>query len=69
VNFDETGTRVKCIRKESMIIPIEVMEIYKASPENRKLITIYEVICANGSEPPPPFIIIPSIKVIKAWII
>jgi hypothetical protein len=51
-----------------MIVLIEVMEMYKASPENRKSITICEVIRANGSEPPPPFIIVLSIKVMEAWI-
>jgi hypothetical protein len=68
VNFDKSGTWVKCVKRESMVVPIEVIEMYKASLENRKSVTVYEAIHANGSEPPPPFIIIPSIKIIEAWI-
>jgi hypothetical protein len=60
VNFDETGARVGCAGSEAMVVPIEVMELYKASPENRKSVTICEAIRADGSELPPPFIIVPS---------
>lgn len=64
VNFDETGTRIGCAGSEEVIVPIDVMELYKASPENRKFITICEAIRADGSEP-PPFIIVPGIKVME----
>ncbi|PMD17929.1 hypothetical protein NA56DRAFT_578193, partial [Hyaloscypha hepaticicola] len=68
VNFDETGLRIGCAGSEEMIVPTDIMEFYKASLENRKSITVCEAIRANGSEPPPPFVIVPGQKVIKAWI-
>jgi hypothetical protein len=49
-----------------VIILIKVIELYKASPENRKSIIIYKAIRADGSKPPLLFIIIPGKKVIKA---
>jgi hypothetical protein len=58
INFDETGARVKCARSKAMVILIEIMELYKASPKNRKSVTICKVIRADESEPLPPFIIV-----------
>jgi hypothetical protein len=52
-----------------MIVPIEVIELYKASLENRKSVMICEAIRANGNEPPFPYIIVPGEKVIKAWVV
>jgi hypothetical protein len=52
-----------------MIVPIEIIELYKASLENRKSVTIYKVIHANGSKPPPLYIIVPGEKVMEAWVI
>ncbi len=66
INFNKTGTRVRCTRSEEVIILIKVIELYKASPENRKSIIIYKAIRADGSKPPLLFIIIPGKKVIKA---
>ena len=68
VNFDETGARVGCAGSEDVIVPTEVMELYQASPENRKSVTICEAIRADGTEPPPPFIIVPGEKVMEAWV-
>jgi hypothetical protein len=48
-----------------VIVPIKVIELYKISPENHKSITIYKAIRANGSEPPPLYIIIPGKKIIE----
>ena len=69
VNFDETGTRIGYAGFKDVIVLIEVMELYKASLENRKSITIYETIHANKSKPPPLYIIVPGKKVIEAWVI
>jgi hypothetical protein len=49
-------------------VPIEVKELYTASPENRKSVTIIETIQADGREPPPPFIITPGQKIMDNWI-
>jgi hypothetical protein len=44
------------------------MELYKASPENYKSIIICEAIRADGSKPPPLFIIVLGVKVMEAWV-
>jgi hypothetical protein len=66
VNFDETGTWIGYVRSKDVIIPIEIIELYKASPENHKSIMICEAIRVDGSEPPPPYIIVLDKKIIKA---
>jgi hypothetical protein len=66
VNFDETGIWIGYIRFKDVIILIEVIELYKVSPENYKFITIYKVICINGNKPLPLYIIVLDEKVIKA---
>jgi len=66
--MNESGIRVGYIKGEYIIIPIEVKEIYTASPENRKSITIIETIIADRKEPPPLFIITPGKKIMDNWI-
>jgi hypothetical protein len=51
-----------------VIVLTEVIELYQASLENRKSVTICEAIRVDGSEPPPPFIIVFGKKIIEAWI-
>jgi len=41
-------------------VPVEVKELYTASPKNWKSITVIETAIADGREPLPPFIIAPS---------
>ena len=60
INIDELGARIRCLAGESVVVPMEVKEMYIASPENRKSVTVIEAIRADGSDPPPPFIIIPG---------
>jgi hypothetical protein len=60
INFNELGAYVGCVGRQSIVVPIEIKEMYTASPKNRKSVTIYEAIWADGSNPPPPFIIVPS---------
>jgi len=43
----------------------DIKEIYIASPENRRSMTIVKAIRADGSDPPPPFIIIPGQKIME----
>jgi hypothetical protein len=66
VNFDETGTWIGYTGSEDVIVLIEIMELYKASPENRKSVIICEAIRADGSESPPLYIIVPGEKVMEA---
>ena len=69
VNFDETGTRISYTGRELIVISTEIMEMYKVSPENRKSVIVCKTIRTDGSNPLPPFIIVPGIKIIEAWII
>jgi hypothetical protein len=48
MNFNESRAWIECVERELMIVPIEVMEMYKASPENRKSMTICEAIVRGG---------------------
>ena len=61
--MDESGARISCPTGEHVIVPIEVKELYTASPENRKLVTIIETIYVDSREPLPPFIITPGKKI------
>jgi hypothetical protein len=65
INFDKTGTRIGYTGFKDVIVLIKVMELYKASFENRKSITIYEAIRVDKSEPPPLYIIVPGEKIIE----
>ena len=59
----ESGARISCPTSEHVIMPIEVKELYTASPENRKLVTIIETIHVDSREPLLPFIITPRKKI------
>ncbi len=58
VNFDESGFRIGCLKKQEVLVPIEIKEHYAVSPENRRSLTIVESINAADDYPPPPMIII-----------
>jgi len=45
LNIDELSARVKCLRREHVIILAEVIKLYIASLKNKKSITIVETIC------------------------
>jgi len=62
--MDELGARIGYPTSEHVIMPIEVKELYTASPENRKLVTIIETIYIDSREPLPPFVITPRKKII-----
>ena len=47
---------------------MDIKEAYTQSPENRKSVTIIKIVYADRREPPPPFIIAPSSKIIENWI-
>jgi len=65
-NMDEKGTRCACPSGEEIVVPIHIKEIYTATPENRKSLTIIECISADGKEL-PPCIIIPGEKHMVSW--
>jgi len=66
--MDESGVRVGCPTGETVIVLTEIKELYTASPENRKSITIIETICADGSPPLPPVVICPGEKIMEDWV-
>ncbi|RKF75139.1 putative sda1 domain protein, partial [Golovinomyces cichoracearum] len=68
LNVDECGARVGCPTGETVIVPIEVKELYTASPENRKSVTIIETIRGDGKKTLPPYIIAPGKKIMDNWI-
>jgi hypothetical protein len=55
--MDKLGARISYLTSEHVIIPIEVKELYTASPENHKSVTIIETIYADSREPLLSFII------------
>jgi hypothetical protein len=68
LNMDESGARVGCPGGEHVIVPTEVKELYTASPENRKSVTIIKTILADRREPLPPFVIAPRKKIMDNWV-
>ena len=67
-NFDEKGVRVGCMRNMKVLVPTEVLEFYHISPEDRRSITIFECICASGSYPIPPLVVIEGKQVMDYWV-
>ena len=66
--MDEAGARIGCPTGQHVIVPTDVTELYTASPENRKSVTIVETVFADGREPLPPFIITPGKKIMENWV-
>ncbi len=46
MNFDEIDFRSKCMKKQEIIVSIEIKEHYQVSLENRKSLIIIEMINA-----------------------
>jgi len=61
--MDELGAYISYPTSEYIIIPIEVKELYTASPKNRKLVIIIETIYVDSRKPLLPFIITPKKKI------
>jgi hypothetical protein len=68
LNIDELSARVKCLRGEHIIMLAKVKELYIASLENRKFITIVKTIIADRRKPLLPFIIAPKKQIMDNWI-
>ena len=58
--MDESGARVRCPGGEDVVVLIEVKELYTASPENRKSVTVIKTVITDRREPLPPFVIAPG---------
>jgi hypothetical protein len=46
INFDESDFRSKCLKKQEIIVSIEIREHYQVNLENRKSLIIIEMINA-----------------------
>ena len=68
LNIDELSARVKCLRREHVIILAEVIKLYIASLKNKKFIIIVKTIIADKRKPLPPFVIAPKKQIIDNWI-
>jgi len=58
--MDESRARIRCPGGEDVMVPVNVKELYMASPENRKSIIVIKTIIIDGREPLSPFIITPG---------
>jgi hypothetical protein len=67
--MDKSGARIGCPTSEHVIMSIEVKELYMASPENRKLVTIIETIYADSREPFLLFVITSGKKIMDNWVL
>ena len=56
-NFDEIDIRVGCSTKEEVVVLVDILEVYTKSPEDRKSITVIEIISVAGNVIPPVLII------------
>ncbi|RPB05435.1 hypothetical protein L873DRAFT_1898661 [Choiromyces venosus 120613-1] len=67
-NMHESGVRIGCPIGEIVIVLTGVKELYSASSENHRSVTIIEVICTDGRLPLPPLIICLGEKIIDNWV-
>jgi hypothetical protein len=67
--MDELGVYISCPTSKYIIIPIEVKELYMASPENRKLVIIIETIYIDSYKPFLLFVIASRKKIMDNWIL
>ena len=65
LNMDESGVRVGCLTEKEVIVPVEITDLYAPSPENRKSVTVFKTIHADGQTPPP---LLWYVLVLKSWI-
>ncbi len=67
INFDEAGFRLGCLKGKEIMVPLDIREHYAISPENRRSVTIIEMINAAGEYPSPPMIIIQGHELMVTW--
>ena len=67
INFDEAGFRVGCMKGEEILVPDDVNEFYAISPEDRRSLTVFEMINAAGDFPTPPLVVIQGQELMSNW--
>jgi hypothetical protein len=68
LNINKLSARVKCLKREHVIVLAKVKELYIASLENRKFIIVVKIIIADRRKLLPPFIIASKKQIIDNWI-
>ena len=67
INFDEAGFRLGCMKGHEIIVPLDIKQHYAVSPENRKSLTVFEMVNAAGEYPPPPMVVIQGQELMASW--
>jgi hypothetical protein len=67
INFDETGFRIDCSKEQEIIVSDDVQEFYEVSSENRKSVTIIEMINAVDDYLTSLMIIIQGQEIMTSW--
>lgn len=62
--MDQSGIRVGCSAEKKVVVPLEVTNLYAPSPENKKLVTVFETFHADGQTPLLLFVVCLGIKII-----
>jgi hypothetical protein len=65
-NMDEKGARLGCPAGQEVIVPVYIKEMYTGVPENRKSLTIIELVAADGTAILPVVIVL-GWKIMQSW--
>ena len=67
INFDETGFQIECMKRQKIIVSDDIKKYYAISSENRKSLTIFEMISAVDDYPPSSMMIIQGHEYMTTW--
>lgn len=67
INFDEGGFRLGCLKGQEILVPTDMHQFYSTTPDNRKSVSIIEMINAAGDFPTPPLVIISGQEIMASW--
>jgi hypothetical protein len=67
INFDETEFRIDCSKEQKIIVSDDVQEFYEVNSENRKSVTIIEMINAVDDYFTSLMIIIQNQEIMTSW--
>jgi hypothetical protein len=64
--MDETNIRLACLIGQEVVVPVEVVEVYEETPENRRSMTMMETIYADSTTI-HPIVIISGKQHMESW--
>ena len=67
LNFDETSFRIDCMKEQNIIVPDDMREYYVINSENRRFLTIFEMINAIDDYSSSSMLIIQNQKIMINW--